>query len=226
VIGHGKTRVNRNYVLAIATIGVLAILLSFALGDEGLDNDPILSAPVLTEPSSKISLPDSTASAPLEVNADKSDFVPSTGNMFESVDPSLIDDSIVQKNIEGASINRYRVVEINSDTLRDHMRGEKASQDIHLPLFENLTIMGRPIEALEYHSGQRRGFGSWSGTVNGDGKSLLSIVVYPSGKTDIDIVGDQGVYRVFQLDGTPYHIIVDANLNISFEGDTQPSTPN
>ena len=150
------------------------------------------------------------------------EFLSSTGPIFVSVDESLVDDTAIQKMIAGASVNRYRLVEVNTDILREHMRGEKALQDIYLPLFDGLSIMGRPSEAREFHTGQRRGFGTWRGSVNGDGKSLLSIVVAPGGETEIDIISDQGNYRVSRITGTPYHLIVDSNLNISFDGDTIP----
>lgn len=220
---NAKNRVAIAIVFIVAAVILISTLLQKEKSEPSLAlPPPVTPTLILEEPSTPTVRNAPPTPTPTTAELSKE----STGSIFETVDPSLVNDSILQEKVNHETIHRYRVLNINIDQLRSKLISNGEAQDLYLPLFDDLTIMGKPSEAIEYYEGKNAGFATWRGTINGDGRSLMNVVVGPDGYALIDIVGAHGTYAISRLSDTPFHLLLEfEHTEFSFANDTGPPVP-
>lgn len=115
--------------------------------------------------------------------------------IFSEVDEAILEKSILKEFLDNHAVERYRVVEVNSDILRSKIRDE-FDNEIVLNLFEDFEIVSVPLQRIENTSGPRVGLASWIGRVKGDDLSAVYLTIDIDGTVRGVIRGPFGIYKI------------------------------
>ena len=108
---------------------------------------------------------------------------------------------------EGA-IGRYRIVRINSDTIRARIRQVENDPSFDIQLFDDEPITLTARTAVEYHEGLYTGIARWSGFREGDARSIASFQVAPDGTVRGNVhTLETGRIAITPIENTQHHMI-------------------
>lgn len=115
--------------------------------------------------------------------------------IFLEVDEAILEKGILKEFLDNHAVERYRVVEVNSDILRSKIRDE-FDNEIVLKLFEDFEIVSVPFQKTERTSGPTAGISSWIGRVKGDDLSTVILTIGFDGTVRGVIRGPFGIYKI------------------------------
>ena len=115
--------------------------------------------------------------------------------IFSEVDEAILEKGILKEFLDNHAVERYRVVEVNSDILRSKIRDE-FDNEIVLKLFEDFEIVSVPLRRTENTSGPRAGLSSWMGRVKDDNLSVVYLTIGFDGTVTGVIRGPFGIYKI------------------------------
>ncbi len=145
---------------------------------------------------------------------------PVTLSVADSESPSFIrflDDDVLPKDmlesfLDARHVGEYRVVEIDTDALRQILRDAfTSSVDSETPTISLPLVDGTYVEVLlrsggENHSGWQAGFGSFFGSISGDELSTVQCTISPDGSTSLVIRTEGKRYKLDKTAILPYHV--------------------
>lgn len=115
--------------------------------------------------------------------------------IFSEVDEAILEKGILKEFLDNHAVERYRIVEVNSDILRSKIRDE-FDNEIVLKLFEDFEIVSVQLQRNENTSGSIAGLSSWIGRVKDDNLSTVILTIRFDGTVRGNIRGRFGIYKI------------------------------
>ena len=142
--------------------------------------------------------------------------------LFVDIPDNELDHAAIDALIASAegAIGRYRIVRINSDTIRARIRQVENDPSFDIQLIYDEPITLTATKAVEYHEGLYTGIARWSGYREGDVNSSASFQVAPDGTVRGDVQTlETGRIAITPIKNTPHHMIWQWAENYSKEMD-------
>lgn len=116
---------------------------------------------------------------------------------------------VIEKFIDRRSIERFRVVEIDTDTLREIARApDPEQQQFALELFPGESFVIQVLRSVEYTSGPRVGLASINGAILGEISGRASVYIAQDDSVTAHIrLLDHGAYELEHSGQSNYHIV-------------------
>lgn len=127
--------------------------------------------------------------------------------LIHEVDASLLDSSILEQFLSKRLVASYRVVTVDTDSLREFLRGDTSVSSPQIDLVDGYSVSVKTIEAQEHSSGWQNGMATWVGKVIGDDAGGVTVVVTPNGGLDGTVTSSKGRFRIEESGQSPYHVV-------------------
>ena len=135
------------------------------------------------------------------------------------VDDDMMDPAVIDAFLSDRPISRYRIVKVNSDLLRNRIRGNDQIDRFHVRLFSDVDLEVQPVglDVKEYTEGYASGFGTWSGKVVGEERSSILIIARPDGGVRGIFKTPGGLFHIFPSDYGDYHFVLEVDPEFSVQ---------
>jgi len=137
---------------------------------------------------------------------------PGSSSFVRFVHDDLLPEDVLDSFLKARHIGDYRVVEIDTDALRQMLReayppsDDSDSPTISLPLIDGALVKIELGGGDESHSGWQVGFASFLGRVAGDEYSSVQCVISPDGSANLTIRTAGKCYKLEKTSVLPYHV--------------------
>jgi len=136
---------------------------------------------------------------------------PTSDTSFEvimnDVDETLLDANLLENFLSKRLVASYRVVTVDTDNLREFLRGDTSIANPELELVDGYSVNVKTIKSNEYTDGWQNGMATWVGKIVGDDIGGATFVVTPEGGIDATITSSQGRYKIEGLGQGRYHVV-------------------
>ncbi len=126
--------------------------------------------------------------------------------LFHDVDEAMLDKAILEQFLEKRPVHRYRVVTIDSDSIRSIIRDEYNNL-LPLNLFDDTKLVSYASSKDDYVTGFEAGISAWSGGIIGEEYGSVVLVIDANGMIEGTIRTSDGYYRITRAGRSPYQFI-------------------
>jgi hypothetical protein len=126
--------------------------------------------------------------------------------LFHDVDEAMLDKAILQKFLQERPVHRYRVVTIDSDSIRSIIRDEY-NDLLPLNLFDDTKLVSYASSKEDWLTGVRTCISRWSGGIIGEEYGSVVLVIDANGMIEGTIRTSDGYYRITRAGRSPYQFI-------------------
>ncbi len=137
---------------------------------------------------------------------------PGSPSFVRFVHDDSLPKALLDSFLKARHVGDYRVVEIDTDALRQTLRDAYSSSDrsdsptISLPLIDGALVKIELRGGGESHSGWQAGIASFLGRVAGDEYSSVQCVITPDGSANLTIRTAGHRYKLEKTSVLPYHV--------------------
>lgn len=215
-LGGRRVRRAKHYV-AIASILVLALaLVAIAFGPSNLvapaikvsDSGASTDTPATSDSLQSISSDPESGSLKNPVDTVSRTVLDEGGQVFLDADAAKIIWPVVREYLSARPIDKYRIVTVDADQIRTHIRAQGSESDFEVSLLDDAKTSLQRSASDEGNDGWQAGIGAWLGHIDSDRESFVQFVLAPDGTINGVLRSSTiGRVEIEPIRGTPHHLM-------------------